>query len=87
MSIRSSTLSWSRSDGSQQSTGLELLFKKGVNLGVLLSLFEDSLDVAGLLDVGGFGLAFSLLESSGNGLGVLYDQYVCVMCEGRLRLT
>lgn len=74
MSIRSSTLSWSRSDGSQQSTGLELLFKKGVNLGVLLSLFEDSLDVAGLLDVGGFGLALSLLESSGNGLGVLYHQ-------------
>jgi hypothetical protein len=39
VSVRSSALSWSGSDGSQQSTGLELLLEEGVNLGVLLSLF------------------------------------------------
>jgi hypothetical protein len=75
VSIRSSTLSGSGGDGSQQSTGLELLLKEGVDLSVLLSLFEDSLNVARLLDVGG-GLLGGRLESSGNGLGVLTVSYI-----------
>lgn len=68
VTICSSALSRSGSDASQQSTGLELLLEQRVNLGVLLSLVEDSLDVVRLLGVGGL---LGELLASGDGLGVL----------------
>lgn len=58
----------SRGDDGQQSTGLELLLKDGVNLGVLLSLVQDSLNVVGLLLVGILGVD---LGTSVDGLSVV----------------
>lgn len=76
VTIGSSTLSWSGGDASQQSTGLELLLELRVNLGVLLSLVEDSLDVVGLLLVGSI---LGKLLGFGNGLGVLEKVLVLIV--------
>ena len=71
VSVGPTTLTGSRGDGGQKSTGPELLFEQRVNLGILLSFLEDPLDVVGLFRLssgvfGGRGLA-----CSGDGLGVL----------------
>ena len=58
----------SGSDDGQQSTGLELLFEDGVNLCVLLSLVQNSLDVVGLFLVSGL---LGDLGASEDGLSVV----------------
>ena len=68
VAVSSAGLSRSRGDDGEQSTSPELLLKDGVDLGVLLSLVEDSLDVVGLLLLLG---RLGGLAASGNRLGVV----------------
>jgi hypothetical protein len=62
-----------RDDG-KKTTGLELLLKEGVDLGVLFALSEDTLDVVGLLGgLSGLGLTLGEdgLGATEKGLGVV----------------
>lgn len=68
VTIGSAALSWPRGDDGQKSTGLELLLEQGVDLGILLPLLKNSLDLVGLLLVGGL---LGSLGTSVDGLGVL----------------
>lgn len=69
VTVSSSALARPGRDNSEESTSLELLLKEGVNLGNLLALLKDSLDVVALLLVG--LLSGGGLGTSESGLGVV----------------
>lgn len=69
VTVSSSALARPGRDNSEESTSLELLLKEGVDLGNLLALLKDSLDVVALLLVG--LLSDGRLGTSESGLGVV----------------
>lgn len=81
VTITSTRLTGSRRDDGEQSTLLESALQSGLDLGVLLSLSQDSLNVVGLLllafsdggvTLGGLGT----LEDGGSVLEIGHDEYL-----------
>jgi hypothetical protein len=70
VAVGATRLTGARGDNGEQSAGLELRLEEGVDLGLLLALVEDSLDVVRLLLVRGLLGEFGATE---HGLGVLKD--------------
>lgn len=68
VAIRTADLARTGADDGKQTTGLELGLEQGVNLGVLLALLENALDVVGLRLRGGL---LRQLGTSVDGLSVL----------------
>jgi hypothetical protein len=74
VTVGTARLARAGSDDGEETTGLELLLEDGVDLGVLLALVEDALDVVGLLLV---GRLLGKLAAAEGGLGVLRGSAGC----------
>lgn len=70
VAVSAAGLAGARGDDGEETTGLELLGEVGVDLGVLLALGKDTLDVVRLLDLLGGGLGGGDLGAD-NSLGVV----------------
>lgn len=68
VTVGAAGLARTRGDHGEETTGTELLLEVVVDLGVLLALGKDALDVVRLLALVGGGLSLALL---GDGLGVV----------------
>ena len=71
VAVSAARLAGARSDHGEETTSAELLGEVGVNLGVLLALGKDALDVVRLLDLLGLGGGGSRGLGADNGLGVV----------------